>query len=237
VGIVESLERKVGSTLDRWESVGERVDRLLAKHEGDVDQVLSELAVSLRSFNQTMKSANAMLGDPQNQQNVRRTLEEMPKLLSDTREAVSAVRGATALAEKNLANLQEVTAALANRTGSFVVRLDQGAAKANQLLDELQLYARRFNQEDGSLAQLMGNPDLYNNLNNAAFHLNELLTRLQPVVANLEIFSDTVARFPEKLGIGGVVSPSKGTKPGSNAQRRRPLRQAEATSRPSRGGL
>lgn len=238
LGIVERLEGKVGGTLDRWESVGARLDTLLAKHEGEVDRILSELAVSLRSFNETMTSANAMLGDRQNQENVRRMLQEMPEMIADAREAVQAVRGATVHADKNLQNLEQVTAALADHTRSFVVKLDTGATKANQLMDELQLFAQRFNREDGSLSQLMANPDLYHNLNSAAFHLDELLTRLRPAIENLEIFSDTIARFPEKLGVGGMVNPSPGTKPTPrSAQPRGPIRQSEAPRPGRRGGL
>lgn len=241
LGMVEDLQGKVGGTLDRWESVGGRLDTLLAKHEDEVDKILSELAVSLRSFNDAMTSANAMLGDRENQENVRRTLQQMPQMIEETREAIKVVRGAAQRADKNLEHLEDVTGVLADHTRSFVSKLDTGATKANQLLDELQLFAERFNREEGSLSQLMSNPDLYNNLNNAAFHLNELLTRLGPAVENLEIFSDTIARFPERLGVGGVVNPSPGTKPSAlpvrqgSRPRRVPLRPT-AGADPRGGG-
>ncbi|MBI3465148.1 MAG: MCE family protein [Planctomycetes bacterium] len=239
LAIVQDLGGQISQTLKPWESVGGRLDRMLANNEGKVDQMVEQLAASLKSFDQTMQNANALLADPENQENFRRTLQETPKLIADARETVAAIRGATESAQASFKNLEKVTEPLAEHSKSVVEKLDIGATRANELLTELTLFAQALHNPNGSLAKLMSNPNLYNNLDSAAFNLNQILLRLQTASENLEVFSDTVARFPEILGLGGVMQPSSGLKlrtnsvlfRGNRAPTSQPQRRPSATGR------
>ena len=68
------------------------------------------------------------------------------------------------------------------------------------------------NNQSGSLFKMVHNPDLYDNLNNAAGNIKELTVQLQPVIHDARVFSDKIARHPETLGVRGAISPSLGTK-------------------------
>jgi phospholipid/cholesterol/gamma-HCH transport system substrate-binding protein len=68
------------------------------------------------------------------------------------------------------------------------------------------------NDHNGSLFQMVHNPDLYNNLNRAAGNINDLTVQFQPIVHDMRVFSDKIARHPETLGVRGAIKPSLGNK-------------------------
>ena len=69
-----------------------------------------------------------------------------------------------------------------------------------------------MNQNDGTLKKLLTDPALYRNLNTTSASLAVLLENIKPVIADMQIFSDKVARHPEILGVRGVVRGSDGVK-------------------------
>ncbi len=67
-----------------------------------------------------------------------------------------------------------------------------------------------MNDGEGSLKRFAEDPQLYNNLNRSATSLSLLLRNLEPILADVRVFSDKVARHPELLGVGGAISGSSG---------------------------
>jgi phospholipid/cholesterol/gamma-HCH transport system substrate-binding protein len=65
---------------------------------------------------------------------------------------------------------------------------------------------------DGTVQKLLGDPGLYNNLNDSALMVTRILPRLDRVLRDIEIFADKLARHPELIGIGGAIRPSTGIK-------------------------
>ena len=55
-------------------------------------------------------------------------------------------------------------------------------------------------------------PELYNNLNDAACMLTRLMPRVDRILRDVEVFADKIARHPESLGVGGAINPSSGLK-------------------------
>jgi phospholipid/cholesterol/gamma-HCH transport system substrate-binding protein len=90
--------------------------------------------------------------------------------------------------------------------------IDEGSAKLDKLISELREVLRLANQEDSTVRRLLTDPQLYQNLNDAACMVTKILPRLDRILADIEIFADKLARHPESIGIGGVVRPGSGIK-------------------------
>jgi phospholipid/cholesterol/gamma-HCH transport system substrate-binding protein len=93
-----------------------------------------------------------------------------------------------------------------------VSEVDDAAAKLDRLMGELLVFSEALNTGEGSLGQLITNPDLYQNLNRAAANIEELTRQLQPVVHDARVFTDKIARHPELLGVRGALQKNAGTK-------------------------
>ncbi|MFN0051560.1 MAG: MlaD family protein [Planctomycetales bacterium] len=217
--LVARLESKTSQTLDlfastseEWRTVGKNLNGLMDTHRGHLDQVIEEAAESLHEFTIAMRSANQTLADPENQENLRKTLAALPRLMDDTSQTVLAIRQAVSQADANLTHLAEATAPLAKKSGTIVAKLDRSVGHLELLLSELNQFSQSLNQEDGSLKRLVSEPDLYRNLNESAALLQSLLKNLDPAMRDLRVFMDKIARHPERLGVGGALQKSTGLK-------------------------
>jgi len=124
----------------------------------------------------------------------------------------------------NLENLQGVTDPLSRRGGSIVGRLDTTLGNLESLTGDLARFSKTVNTPEGSLNRLARDPTLYRNLNDSATSLVVLLKNLEPVIRDLRVFSDKVARHPELLGVGGALKGSAGVKEVPRSARRGPTK-------------
>jgi phospholipid/cholesterol/gamma-HCH transport system substrate-binding protein len=58
----------------------------------------------------------------------------------------------------------------------------------------------------------MNDPELYDSLNAAARNVECLSRELKPIISDVRIFTDRIARHPETLGVGGAIRKSPGNK-------------------------
>ncbi len=213
------LERAMTQTLasfaatsEEWQKLGKSANGILETQQGRLDVVVAKAAESLNEFTLTMQNANRILGDPQNAENLKVTLAALPGMVDDTRRTIHAVRSAVLKMDENLANLHAVTSPLAQRSESIVVKLDKSVGNLEALSSELNLLTRALNRKDGTLNLLMSDPQLYRHLDQSAAALETLLKNLDPVVRDVRVFTDKVARHPELIGVGGAIRGSSGLK-------------------------
>jgi phospholipid/cholesterol/gamma-HCH transport system substrate-binding protein len=217
------------ATSRQWSDVAENINGLVGGRRGELERAISQSADALGQFSRTMATANDLfananqvLGDPRQQQNLKRSLEALPRLVGETESTLRAVRTTVLTVNGNLENLQGVTDPLARRGGSIVGRLDKTLGNLETLTGDLSRFSRTVNTPEGSLNRLARDPTLYRNLNDSAASLSVLLKNIEPVVRDLRIFSDKVARHPELLGVRGALKGSAGVKEVPRSAGRRP---------------
>jgi phospholipid/cholesterol/gamma-HCH transport system substrate-binding protein len=81
-----------------------------------------------------------------------------------------------------------------------------------RLSADLAEFANRINDRRSTLGKLAADTELYDNLNELVLQVDHLSRQLQPVVRDLRVFSDKIARNPEILGVRGAIQRSSGTK-------------------------
>ncbi len=86
--------------------------------------------------------------------------------------------------------------------------------KLDRVMTELQTFSTSINDPNGSLGQLINNPELYQRVNSSVANIETLTRQLQPIVRDAREFSNKIARHPEILGVRGAISPSTGAKQG-----------------------
>ncbi len=78
---------------------------------------------------------------------------------------------------------------------------------------DLKQFSTKLNAGNGTIAQLIDNPQLYyqttetiGSIRAASANIQAITARLQPIVDDVRIFTDKIARDPGQIGVRGALS-------------------------------
>lgn len=241
--VVNRLEGRLDETLAsfeatsrEWRSVGHNMNELMTTNGDRINTVLRQSAVALEEFTKTMQQANRtlsaadeVLNDPKHRKNLQQTLAALPKLVEETHRTVAAVRTAVESMDTSLNSLNKAARPFAERSRLMAGRLENTLMHLETVSAELGRFSQLLRNEDGSLQKFVSDPELYRNLNRSASVLSVLLENTGPVLRDVRIFTDKIARHPELMGVGGALQGSSGLKepPGEERVRQTSGREPE----------
>lgn len=135
----------------------------------------------------------------------------LPQLMAETRDAIIDMRAAVVAANRNLSNLEHFTQPLGDRGEELIIKVDRSVGRIDELLQQFVMFSQALNRKEGTLGQLVNNPDLYQHINAAACNIEMLTRQIRPIVENIKIFTDKLARHPGVI-ISDAVKPGPGIK-------------------------
>ncbi len=233
---VDRLESRMGAAMDvftqtgrEWGRVGHNVNQALQGSDGQqMHRVMQSTLASLEEFTRTMRSANStlesaqsLLADKETQNGLRQTLHALPQLVNDTRTAIQSVSVTVQRMDKNMQYLDTAMRPLATNAKPMATRLNSTLGNLETLSGELAQFSKLLRNRDGSIQRLVADPSLYRNLNATAASLAVFLKNAEPVLSDLRVFSDKIARHPELIGVRGAIRGSSGIKQVDYEQRQR----------------
>lgn len=185
-----------------------RVNDLLGNNEEQVVRIVDKMEQTIDRLSSAVASTDELLSDPVLKENLKRTISDLPEILTEAREAIGGLKTALSGVDRNLANMEGLTRPLGERGGALVGSLENAMGKLDQVLDELAVFSASLNNEQSSLNQLMNSPDVYQQLNEAAGNINQLTKDLRPILADARLFTDRLARE----GLHSALQRPSGTK-------------------------
>jgi phospholipid/cholesterol/gamma-HCH transport system substrate-binding protein len=182
--------------------------------QGRVPRLLDKMEVSIEDFSRSTRTLNDFFGDPE----LKASVHDVRVTMGDFRTATQEVRSMTAEASKNLKNLEGFTEPL-GRNGEQVAKAFIDSLEGlGKVVEELTVLTQSVNNREGTIGQLIHNPELYNNANRmicnsnqVVLQISELTARLRPIVEDARVFMDKIAREPGRL-IGGALNNGPGIK-------------------------
>jgi phospholipid/cholesterol/gamma-HCH transport system substrate-binding protein len=217
--VMLNLEEKMSGAFTSIETAATRAAVILenlqwlGSDKPRFDAMLTKTERALDSFHQAMSSIDEVLGDEQLRQQLRSALADLPQVfdeakltLEETRKTMAGFDAVTRRAEANLANLEKFTAPLAERSERIIASVEGSAANLDELLQQLVHLVDGINQRQGTLGKLVFEDDVYYKLNSAVGNIEELTRKLQPVLNDVRVFTDKIARDPSQLGVGGALN-------------------------------
>jgi phospholipid/cholesterol/gamma-HCH transport system substrate-binding protein len=182
--------------------------------DGRVSSLIGRTELAMDQFSRASQTVEQFFGDEETQQALRETRITM----RDFRQAIAEIRNATASAERNLKNLEGFTEPIGRQGEEVAAALIGSLEGLSQVVEELTVLTGSLNNRDGTLGQLIHNPEIYNNLNRVLINsnhlilrLNDLTMRLRPILDDARVFLDKIAREPGRL-IGGAFNSGPGIK-------------------------
>jgi phospholipid/cholesterol/gamma-HCH transport system substrate-binding protein len=152
---------------------------------------------------ESLDAIHNMIGDEKTQKELKAALKQLPDSLNDINQTMEHARA-------RLKEVEPFTKALGSK--ETVDQLKEATEKLNQVMGDLAVFSEALRNPQGSLGLLLQDRQLYDHLNQAAKNVDELSRRLRPILNDVRVFSDKVARHPERLGARGLLERSPGIK-------------------------
>lgn len=220
-GLVPVLRNNIedaGAAARNIGRLAERADVILATNQDRIDQMME-------SLNRTMGGAAKLFSEEnvtrasQTLTNLNRASENFPSISRNLDETLR--RGPETMRRLNevlnradaaLSDIGRFTRPLGDRSDRISRNADESLARLNVILTDMQALMRAVDQSNGTFRKFLTDPSLYNNIDAATAVVLKMLPRLDQILKDFEVFSDKLARHPEKIGLGGAVRPSDGLK-------------------------
>ena len=212
--VFASLEPKLGLALESLVQASESVNRLSANldrtllnpENGDrFQQLVRKTESTLDQFSLAMTNINAVVGNAAAREEILDTISSLPEVIGELKSTVKGIGATVETADRNLRNLEGLTKPLGERGGEMVAQIDKTIGRLDSVLQEIASFAKALGDSQGTLGKLVNDPKVYDELALAVSNVNHLTLELRPIVDDVRVFTDKIARHPEQLGVRGAL--------------------------------
>ncbi|GAB6164418.1 hypothetical protein JCM19992_04180 [Thermostilla marina] len=219
VKVVEEMQQRLATAVDSVAGTSQELQKtmrtindMLDENHDRISRILANADETVALARETVANTNDIVGDPELKERLRESLDRVPTLIDDLQTTLKGLDQTVGLANENLSNLRGFTEPLSERGGSLVTRIDSSLAKLDTIMSELETFSQSLNNSDGSLAQLIHDRELYDRVNRTLANVEEITKQVKPILNDMRVFSDKIARHPETLGVRGAIQRNPGTK-------------------------
>lgn len=170
---------------------------------------------ALDNFNRMFENMNTIVGDPKLKEQIRDVMTTLPDIfqemrvtISDTRETINGFRSVSKKAGKNLDSLQGFTDSLNDNGPEILAQVKSSLGNINGLVSRISQFTQslsKLQNSEGTIGKLLNDTELYDSVLQTAENVRELSVRLDPMISDLRMFADALARDPGTLGIRGAL--------------------------------
>ena len=217
--VFATLEPKMGSALDSLAEASAAVtklssnlDKLLLGDDDTFEKMVRKTESALDAFSLAMANINDVMGDANARAKLKETLNGLPEVIADLRTTVKGIGTTVDTADRNLRNLEGLTKPLGERGEGMVAQVNQTIGRLDEVLQQAAFFTKALNESQGTLGKLVRDPQVYDDLAQAAANVNGLTKELRPIVNDVRVFADKIARHPEQLGVRGALDRRPGLK-------------------------
>ena len=217
--IIANMEGEMKSALDSIEAAGNEVSKLanslnalIGTKDNRLANIVDKTDKALDNFNNAMASIDELMGDEELKAKLKESLDKVPELFTQAEDTLNQVQvtlekfnGVAVRAERNLANLEDFTAPLGERGEEISQQIVETIRNVNELLGNFAELSQALKNKEGTVGQLINNPELYETLTQTISEIEQLVRRLKPIVDDVRVITDKVARDPAQMGVKGLL--------------------------------
>jgi phospholipid/cholesterol/gamma-HCH transport system substrate-binding protein len=208
-------------------NLAQGINQALGDEQGQqrIFEMMDRAVIALDEFSKTMRSIEEVVADEGLRDGLQQALTDLPAAVRDVRntmqdagQVLQSFDKVILSADKNLRNLEGLTEPL-GRSGQDLIDAALTAVEGvDRLMEEINVFGRSITTSTGTVGQLLNDRELYDNFNNLAananaliWQLNERAKDLRPILGDIRVFTDKVAREPGRV-VGGALNRGPGVK-------------------------
>jgi phospholipid/cholesterol/gamma-HCH transport system substrate-binding protein len=211
-----------------------QVRELAGGTDSKVADVAADASAAIEEFRGAMLDIRAIVGNPEFKQNLEQSMARVPGLLDDTQKAldsaqttfesferagnqfekvglaaeetVQTAQGAVLSAQSTFENLEGFTEPLSERGGEMVEQLMKTLSSFDTAMTQVGIFGESLNASDGSLKRFLEDDEIYYRIRRTIQNIELASAKVRPILDDVRVFSDKIARDPRQLGVRGAIS-------------------------------
>lgn len=177
-------------------NVSDTVDRLPG--------VLDEVKVTLEDARETFETFRDVGGQFEQvgivaEDAVSQTANELQSTLRSVRTTAKSFEGTAQ-------NIEAFTEPLGERGSELIEAVLVSLANVDNALVQLDTFGRTLNNSDGTVRRLLEDDELFYQVQRTVQNIEAASARLRPILDDVRVFSDKIARDPRQLGVRGAIT-------------------------------
>ena len=204
------------------DSLTETVNAAFQSEDSEIKQLIAEFRntgqkaqIAIDNFNSIFENINSMVGDPTTKDRFSEVIASLPKIfeevrgaIGDARKTITSFQKISASADTNLKNLEDFTTSLKDEGPQILERVNDSLSNVDGMFSEIQKAAQslgKLQNSEGTVGKLLNDTDLYDSALETVNNIRDMSQRLEPLVNDLRVFGDSIARDPGQLGVRGAL--------------------------------
>lgn len=207
--------------------LADSVRGIVSDNDNNFRDIAGNANKALVEFQTAMFRINEITGDPELRARLIESLDSLPRVLNEAELALTNTKttmrkfeevGAAAETaflnagqtlgtfDRTLANIEKFTEPLGDRGNELVEQVLNSFANLDATLQQITQFGDMVNNSEGSLRRLIEDDELYFQVKRTLGNIEQVTMRIRPILDDVRIFTDKVARDPSQLGVKGALS-------------------------------
>jgi len=234
LAVITNLEDDVRETLVSIQRAGDTVNELatsvrgiVSDNEVNIRDIAAKATRSLDEFQLAMTDIRSVVNDPELRARLIKSLETLPRVLDEAEEAIVATKTTMNQFEKvgiaaekavgtagetfqsldrTIVNVEKFTEPLAARGDELIAQVLVSFANLDNALIQINAFGELVNNSDGTLRKLIQDDEIYYQVKRTISNVENASVRIRPILDDVRVFTDKLARDPRELGVKGALS-------------------------------
>jgi phospholipid/cholesterol/gamma-HCH transport system substrate-binding protein len=177
---------------------------------GRVPKLLDTAEKSMADLSRAAQTFDKFFGNPE----LTSTVREARMTMNDVRNVAVSIKEPVESIDRNLKNLEGFTGPLGRNGEQLSRSLIDGLNGLSRIVEEFTVLTEALNNRQGTIGRLIHDPSVYDNMNlvlcnanNLVLRLDFLAAKLRPIIDDVRVFTDKIAREPGRI-VSGALNPS-----------------------------
>lgn len=203
------------------------VHELVSENDKGVSDLIRNSNSAIEELRLAMTDIRNIMSDPIIRKQVSDTLESLPKVLDEAELALSSTKltmqqfekvGAAAeeavanagnsiqSLDRTINNIERFTEPLSANAEALVEQTLDTFANLDRAISQVNQFGELINNKNGSLRHLLEDEELYFQIKRTIDNIEMASVRIRPILDDVRVFSDKLARDPSQLGVKGALT-------------------------------
>lgn len=172
----------------------------------ELPKVLAEARTTLQSTQKTFESFERVGSRFEDVGTAAvKTVKNVDQTIDTVRETVQSAQRSFGSAERAIGNIETITTPIAENSDELVAQVMSNLRNLDKTLRQVETFGASLNNSNGTVRRLLEDDDIYWQVRRTIENVELATAKLRPILDDVRIFSDKIARDPRQLGVKGAL--------------------------------